>query len=33
MAPGRYILACVLQDSTGAKPHYMLGMGTETVVR
>lgn len=33
LTPGRYVLACVLQDSTGAKPHYMLGMETETIVR
>jgi hypothetical protein len=33
MTPGRYLLACALNDSLGSKPHYALGMETEAVVR
>ncbi len=33
LTPGRYVLACVLQDSTGATPHFLLGMEIETIVR
>lgn len=29
--PGRYMLGCILSDSAGAKPHYLLGM--ETIVK
>jgi len=33
VTPGHYVLACVMNDGPGTKPHYMLGMETETVVR
>lgn len=33
VTPGRYLLACVLADGPTSKPHFMLGMETETIVR
>lgn len=33
LTPGRYLLACVLADGPTSKPHFMLGMETETIVR
>lgn len=33
VTPGRYLLACVLEGGPASKPHYMLGMETETIVR
>ena len=30
--PGRYVLGCILSDSAGAKPHYLLGMETIVVI-
>jgi hypothetical protein len=33
LVPGRYLFGCILNDSSGAPPHYMLGMQKEVVVR
>jgi hypothetical protein len=33
LVPGRYLFGCILNDSSGAPPHYMLGMQREVVVR
>jgi len=33
LRPGRYELGCVLADDAKSKPHYMLGMHDEVVVR
>jgi len=33
LAPGRYLFGCILNDSAGAPPHYMLGMQKEVDVR
>ena len=33
LSPGRYMFACVLSDSTGAKPHFLLGMTKEVAIR
>ncbi len=33
LRPGRYVLDCGLSDTTGAKPHYMLGMEREITVK
>ena len=33
LKPGRYELACVLTDDSKSKPHYLLGMHDEIVVR
>jgi hypothetical protein len=32
LAPGRYLLACVLTDDKDSKPHYMLGMEQEITI-
>lgn len=33
LRPGRYALGCILNDSTGSKPHYLLGMEREVIVK
>ncbi|HEY2895925.1 MAG TPA: hypothetical protein VGJ12_02215, partial [Gemmatimonadaceae bacterium] len=33
LKPGRYALACVLSDGGKSKPHYLLGMHDEIVVK
>jgi uncharacterized cupredoxin-like copper-binding protein len=33
LTPGRYELACVLSDTSNAKPHYLLGMHDEITIK
>ena len=33
LAPGRYLFGCIMNDTSGAPPHYMLGMQKEVAVR
>jgi plastocyanin len=33
LRPGRYALACILNDTAGSKPHFMLGMEREVIVK
>lgn len=33
LAPGRYLFGCIMNDSSGAPPHYMLGMQKEVAIK
>lgn len=33
LQPGRYMFACILNDSAGTKPHFLLGMTKEVAIR
>jgi hypothetical protein len=33
LAPGRYLFGCIMNDTSGAPPHYMLGMQKEVAIK